>query len=115
MTNICSVLFFSTNPFPPLPLPLPLQPKKRLSKSNLKELHDCRLRATSKANPDGVRRSRQRDRAMRGIPAPEANAELQANLDVCQISCFFQQKLSFYFHGILQFKLFGGENVTLKT
>ena len=73
------------------------------------------MRAAGKVNADGVKRSRQRDRAVRAFPAPEANAELQANLDVCQISCFFQQKLSFYFHGILQFKLFGGENVTLKT
>ena len=75
----CSVFLHQSLP----PPPLPLQPKKKaLPSLTLKELHDCRLRATSKANPDGVRRSRQRDRAMRGIPAPEANAELQANLDV---------------------------------
>lgn len=33
---------------------------------------------------DGVRRAKMRDRAGRAIPAPEANAELQTNLDVCQ-------------------------------
>lgn len=41
-----------------------------------------RLRAAGKANADGVKKSRPRDRG-RGIPVPEANAELQANIDVC--------------------------------
>ena len=41
-----------------------------------------RLRATGKSNADGVKKTRTRDRAPRAIPAPEANAELQANLDV---------------------------------
>jgi len=37
-----------------------------------------------KANAsDTARRVRTRDRAGRAIPAPEANAELQTNLDVC--------------------------------
>lgn len=49
------------------------------------------MRAAGKANADGVRRSRPRDRAVRGIPVPEANAELQANLDVCHMSFFFNQ------------------------
>ena len=40
---------------------------------------------------DGIKRSRPRDRAVRAMPAPEANAELQANLDVCPINCFLQQ------------------------
>lgn len=40
---------------------------------------------SGKANAvDGARRVRHRDRAGRAIPAPEANAEIQANLDVCQ-------------------------------
>lgn len=51
------------------------------------------MRTAGKANADAVKRSRQRDRAVRAFPAPEANAELQANLDVCQITCFFQQKI----------------------
>jgi hypothetical protein len=60
----------------------------------LNDLYGSRLRAAGKANADGVKRSRQRDRAaVRAFPAPEANAELQANLDVCQIICFFQQKI----------------------
>ncbi|KAK6243202.1 hypothetical protein QUC31_009611 [Theobroma cacao] len=39
-----------------------------------------RLRAASKTQGDGARKTRTRDRA-RAIPAPEANAELQSNLD----------------------------------
>lgn len=39
---------------------------------------------SGKANVvDGNRRVRSRDRGGRAVPAPEANAELQANLDVC--------------------------------
>lgn len=33
---------------------------------------------------DGNKRSRVRDKVSRAIPVPEANAELQPNLDVCQ-------------------------------
>jgi len=46
-------------------------------------MSSCRLRAAGKANVDGVKKSRPRER--RGIPVPEANAELQANIDVCLI------------------------------
>ena len=54
--------------------------------------HDkCRLRAAGKANADGVKKSRARDRAVRAMPAPEANAELQANLDVCFINYSIKQ------------------------
>lgn len=35
----------------------------------------------------GVRKTRPRGRALKAIPAIEANAELQANLDVRHISC----------------------------
>lgn len=38
---------------------------------------------------DGNRRIRPRDRGSRAIPAPEANAELPANLDVSYTSSFF--------------------------
>lgn len=47
----------------------------------------CRLRAANKVQPENAKKSRSRDRA-RAMPAPEANAELQANIDVCLISCF---------------------------
>lgn len=48
----------------------------------------CRQRGLSaKANAvDGVRRVRARERVGRAVPAPEANAEIQANLDVCDMS-----------------------------
>lgn len=36
---------------------------------------------------DGTKKVRNRDRVSRAMPAPEANAELQTNLDVCEI-CF---------------------------
>lgn len=42
-----------------------------------------RLRAASKAHVDGPKKHRTRDRAVKAIPAPEANAELQSNIDVC--------------------------------
>lgn len=48
----------------------------------------CRLRAANKAQGDGTKRTRHRDRAVRAIPAPDANAELQANIDVCLSSIF---------------------------
>lgn len=48
---------------------------------------------TGKANAvDGVRRVKVRERVGRAIPAPEANAEIQANLDVCDIFFFIQTR-----------------------
>lgn len=55
----------------------------------------CRLRAASKAHGDGTRRTRTRERTARAIPAPEANAELQSNLDVCLIFLFLLPTLSY--------------------
>jgi hypothetical protein len=57
----------------------------------------CRLRAASKAQADGVKKTRTRDRSVRAHPAPEANAELQSNIDVCLIRCFYQPSLFFLF------------------
>ena len=56
------------------------------------------LRAAGRANGDGTRKTRTRDRP-RAVPAPEANAELQANIDVCQltwVSLFIGISLSAY-------------------
>lgn len=47
------------------------------------------MRAAGRANADGVKKARARDRAAKAVPAPEANAEIQANLDVCQTNCAF--------------------------
>lgn len=58
---------------------------------------------SGKANAvDGAKRVRHRDRAGRAIPAPEANAEIQTNLDVCLdfllfILIFFSPSFSFSF------------------
>lgn len=38
---------------------------------------------------DGNRRTRVREKVSRAIPAPEANAELQTNLNVCRIILFY--------------------------
>lgn len=57
----------------------------------------CRLRAASKAQADGVKKTRTRDRSVRAHPAPEANAELQSNIDVCLIRCFYQPSFFFLF------------------
>lgn len=45
----------------------------------------CRQRAAGKAQGDGAKRTHRRDRPARAGAAPEANAELQSNLDVCLI------------------------------
>lgn len=46
---------------------------------------------------DGNRKVRVRDRVSRAIPAPEANAELQANLDVSgDFFIFFLNTVFFY-------------------
>ncbi|KAF5946035.1 hypothetical protein HYC85_016263 [Camellia sinensis] len=39
------------------------------------------IRAANKAHGDGPKKTRTRDRAVRAMPAPDANAELQSNLD----------------------------------
>lgn len=41
-----------------------------------------RLRAAGKAQADGPKKHRTRNRAAKAFPAPEANAELQSNIDV---------------------------------
>ncbi|KAJ1385586.1 putative serine/threonine-protein kinase [Sesbania bispinosa] len=43
--------------------------------------HDYRLRAAGKANANGVKKSRPRERGGRRIPVLDVNAELQANID----------------------------------
>ena len=56
----------------------------------------CRLRGANKVQPENAKKSRSRDRA-RAMPAPEANAEFQTNIDVCLISFFYHSSLSFNF------------------
>lgn len=50
----------------------------------ISEINLCRLKtAGGKGNINGTKKTRTRDRAMRAVPAPDANAELQVNIDVC--------------------------------
>lgn len=58
---------------------------------------DCsRLRAASKTQGDAARKVRTRERHARAMPAPDANAELQTNIDVCLLICLCE--LVFYVH-----------------
>lgn len=72
--------FFTTKPYACEPSSLPKYPPSKEMDAKLRDEEARRLRAAGKATADGVKKSRPRDRA-RGIPVPEANAELQANLD----------------------------------
>ncbi|WCJ23553.1 Protein kinase superfamily protein [Euphorbia peplus] len=73
--------FFATKPYACEPSSLPKYPPSKEMDAKLRDEEARRLRAIGKANPDGVKKSRARERAVRAGPAPEANAELQANLD----------------------------------
>lgn len=54
------------------------------------------MRAAGKANAE-MKKARSRDRAVRAMPAPEANAELQANLDVRRKLSSFQLMSCLFF------------------
>ncbi|RAL41706.1 hypothetical protein DM860_008888 [Cuscuta australis] len=75
--------FFTSEPYACEPSSLPKYPP---SKEMDVKLRDEALRRLKGANgkghaADGARKTRVRNRISRAIPAPEANAELQANLD----------------------------------
>ncbi|KAB2061804.1 hypothetical protein ES319_A10G110700v1 [Gossypium barbadense] len=72
--------FFTTKPYACDPSSLPKYPPCKEMDAKLRDEEARRLRAAGRANA-GVKKARPRDRAARAIPAPEANAELQANLD----------------------------------
>lgn len=67
-------------------------------------LWSCRLRAASKAQAENPKKPRARDRGVRAVPAPEANAELQVNIDVCLIMLLLWIITSFTF-GISIYKI----------
>ncbi|KAG7018642.1 putative serine/threonine-protein kinase [Cucurbita argyrosperma subsp. argyrosperma] len=73
--------FFTTKPYACEPSSLPKYPPSKEMDAKLRDEEARRLRAAGRSNADGVKKSRARDRAVRAIPVPEANAELQANLD----------------------------------
>ncbi|XP_019198905.1 PREDICTED: probable serine/threonine-protein kinase At1g54610 isoform X2 [Ipomoea nil] len=73
--------FFRTKPYACEPSSLPKYPPSKEMDAKRRDEEARRLRVAGRTNADVVRRSRQRDRATKAIPAPEANAELQANID----------------------------------
>ncbi|KAG6764852.1 hypothetical protein POTOM_032340 [Populus tomentosa] len=73
--------FFTTKPYACDPSSLPKYPPSKEMDAKLRDEESRRLRAVGKASADGMKKARSRDRVARAIPAPEANAELQANLD----------------------------------
>ncbi|KAK7387860.1 hypothetical protein VNO78_22656 [Psophocarpus tetragonolobus] len=73
--------FFTTKPYACEPSSLPKYPPSKEMDTKLRDEEARRLRAAGKANAAGVKKSRPRDRSRRGIPVPDSNAELQANID----------------------------------
>ncbi|KAM6594755.1 hypothetical protein CsatA_002458 [Cannabis sativa] len=75
--------FFSTEPHACEPSSLPKYPPSKELDVKLREEEARRQRGLNgKSNVvDGARKVKVRDRAGRAVPAPEANAEVQANLD----------------------------------
>ncbi|CAO2208175.1 unnamed protein product [Urochloa humidicola] len=72
--------FFSTEPYACDPSSLPTYPPSKEMDAKLRDEEARRLRAAAKAKGE-AKRNRPRDRSHRAGPAPEANAEIQANLD----------------------------------
>ncbi|KAE9618998.1 putative protein-serine/threonine kinase CMGC-CDK-CRK7-CDK9 family [Lupinus albus] len=73
--------FFTTEPYACDPSGLPKYPPTKEMDAKLRDDEARRLRAASKAHGDGPKKHRTRDRAVKANPAPEANAELQYNID----------------------------------
>ncbi|KAH7857304.1 hypothetical protein Vadar_011087 [Vaccinium darrowii] len=75
--------FFTTEPYACEPSSLPKYPPSKEMDVKLRDEEARRQRGLSAKSSvvDGNRRTRPRDRVSRAIPAPEANAELPANLE----------------------------------
>ncbi|KAJ7978055.1 Protein kinase superfamily protein [Quillaja saponaria] len=73
--------FFTTEPHACDPSSLPKYPPSKEMDAKRRDDEARRLRAAGKAQLDGAKKTRTRDRAVRAVPAPEANAELQSNID----------------------------------
>uniref|UniRef100_A0ACD5WXS4 Uncharacterized protein n=1 Tax=Avena sativa TaxID=4498 RepID=A0ACD5WXS4_AVESA len=73
--------FFTTEPYACEPSSLPKYPPTKEMDAKRRDEEARRSRtAGGRANGDGASKARTRDRP-RGVPAPEANAELQVNID----------------------------------
>jgi cyclin-dependent kinase 12/13 len=73
--------FFTSEPYACEPADLPKYPPSKEIDAKRRDEETRRQRAASKAQGDGARKNRHRDRSNRALPAPEANAELQSNVD----------------------------------
>ncbi|GJS81057.1 probable serine/threonine-protein kinase [Tanacetum coccineum] len=74
--------FFMTKPYACDPSSLPKYPPSKEMDAKLRDEEARRLRAAGKnTNAEGAKKTRTRERHARAMPAPEANAELQANID----------------------------------
>uniref|UniRef100_A0A1D1Y7D4 [RNA-polymerase]-subunit kinase n=1 Tax=Anthurium amnicola TaxID=1678845 RepID=A0A1D1Y7D4_9ARAE len=74
--------FFTTEPYACDPSSLPQYPPSKEMDAKIRDEEARRLRTgVRKANLDGAKKTRTRDRASRAIAAPEANAELPMNVD----------------------------------
>ncbi|KAG0466820.1 hypothetical protein HPP92_017804 [Vanilla planifolia] len=74
--------FFMTPPFACEPSCLPQYPPSKEMDAKQRDEEARRLKgAGGRANGEGARKPRHRERTSRAVPAPEANAEVQANLD----------------------------------
>ncbi|KAJ8620629.1 hypothetical protein MRB53_029158 [Persea americana] len=73
--------FFTTEPSACEPSSLPKYPPSKEMDAKLRDEEARRLKATVGRGNGGVKKTRPRGRALKAIPAIEANAELQANLD----------------------------------
>ncbi|KAK4425763.1 putative serine/threonine-protein kinase [Sesamum alatum] len=73
--------FFTTKPYACDPSSLPKYPPSKEMDAKRRDEEARRLRNTGKRQAGGVKKTRTRERAMKPMPAPEANAELRANVD----------------------------------
>lgn len=82
-TDALNSEFFNTEPYSCEPSSLPQYPPSKEMDAKLRDEEARRQRnLVRKGNTgDGTKKARVRDRGSRAMPAPEANAELQINLD----------------------------------
>ncbi|XP_026450089.1 probable serine/threonine-protein kinase At1g54610 [Papaver somniferum] len=74
--------FFTTEPHACEPSSLPQYPPSKEMDAKLRDEEARRVRAAgNKANVNNVKKTHTRERGARAYPAPEANAELQTNID----------------------------------
>ncbi|XP_058752928.1 probable serine/threonine-protein kinase At1g54610 [Vicia villosa] len=73
--------FFMTEPYACDPSSLPKYPPSKEMDAKRRDDEMRRQRAANKTRVDGSKKHRTRDRAAKAFHAPEANAELQSNID----------------------------------